>query len=193
MNEQEKFLEALLFTASELPLDEISKQLKLEKDSVLQLKNSLNNYYQKNNSALRMIEKGNKLSLQLLPEIESKFSFLSPLPKFSKSEMKTLLIIALKQPLKQAELIKYRSNRAYEEIKKLLEEGFILKKKYKNTFLLTTSKKFSDFFNVSTGELKNLIPKEHLEKFSEIQKELKIEEKKETLFSKLLGLFGFGK
>src|SRR3990167_10799724 len=69
--------------------------------------------------------------------------------EFSKSEQETLAIIAYKQPMKQSVLIKIRSNKAYEHIKKFSELGLIRKKRLGHTWELSLSDDFYDYFNVS--------------------------------------------
>ena len=72
--------------------------------------------------------------------------------EFSKSEQETLAIIAYKQPIKQSVLIKIRSNKAYEHIKKFSDLGLIKKKKTGHTYDLSLSDDFYNYFNVAEGE-----------------------------------------
>ena len=68
--------------------------------------------------------------------------------EFSKSEQETLAIIAYKQPLKQSVLIRIRSNKAYDHIKKFKDLNLIKKKKIGHTYELSLSDEFYDYFNV---------------------------------------------
>jgi len=72
--------------------------------------------------------------------------------EFSKSEQETLAIIAYKQPIKQSVLIKIRSNKAYDHIKKFSDLGLIKKKKTGHTYDLSLSDDFYNYFNVAEGE-----------------------------------------
>ena len=49
--------------------------------------------------------------------------------EFSKAEQETLAIIAFKQPVKQSVVIKIRSNKAYDHVKKFVELGLVNKKR----------------------------------------------------------------
>ena len=72
--------------------------------------------------------------------------------EFSKSEQETLAIIAYKQQIKQSVLIKIRSNKAYDHIKKFSDLGLIKKKKTGHTYDLSLSDDFYNYFNVAEGE-----------------------------------------
>ncbi len=69
---------------------------------------------------------------------------------------KTLLIIALKEPIRQSYLKELRSN-AYEHIAELLEKGFISRTKDKNgrSYNLKTTPKFAEYFKLK-GDAKTL-------------------------------------
>ncbi len=69
---------------------------------------------------------------------------------------KTLLIIALKEPIRQSYLKELRSN-AYEHIAELLETGFISRTKDKNgrSYNLKTTPKFAEYFKLK-GDAKTL-------------------------------------
>ena len=70
--------------------------------------------------------------------------------------VKTLTVIALKEPIRQAELKEIRSN-AYEHIQELLEHGLISRTKDKNgrSFNLRTTPKFAEYFKLK-GDAKTL-------------------------------------
>ena len=86
---------------------------------------------------------------------------------FSRSELETLGIIAYKQPIKQSVVIKIRSNKAYDHIKKFTDLGLIKKKKIGHTNELSLADEFFDYFNLQENQIKD---KEFL-KASENEKE----------------------
>jgi len=71
--------------------------------------------------------------------------------------LKTLAVIALKEPIRQAYLKDLRGANAYEHVAELLEQGFISKNKDKNgrSYNLRTTKKFKEYFNLK-GDTKTL-------------------------------------
>jgi len=72
--------------------------------------------------------------------------------------MKTLALIAYKQPIIQATVVKYRNNKAYDHLKLLLDEGFIKKEPRGRTFTLTTTTKFIEYFGKDFGKSKKKPP-----------------------------------
>ena len=70
--------------------------------------------------------------------------------------VKTLTVIALKEPIRQKELKEMRSN-AYEHIQELLEKGLISRTKDKNgrSYNLKTTPKFAEYFKLK-GDAKTL-------------------------------------
>lgn len=70
--------------------------------------------------------------------------------------IKTLTVIALKEPIRQTELKEIRSN-AYEHIQELIEKGLISRTKDKNgrSFNLKTTPKFAEYFKLK-GDSKTL-------------------------------------
>lgn len=70
--------------------------------------------------------------------------------------VKTLTVIALKEPIRQAALKEIRSN-AYEHIQELLEKGLISRTKDKNgrSYNLKTTPKFAEYFKLK-GDAKTL-------------------------------------
>ena len=65
-----------------------------------------------------------------------------------KTIMETLAVIAWKHPAMQSDIIKIRTNKAYDHIKELIDAGFIESSKYGRTKLLKLTKKFYDYFDL---------------------------------------------
>ena len=77
--------------------------------------------------------------------------------ELSPAVLKTLTVIALKEPIRQAELKEMRSS-AYEHIAELLEQGLISRTKDKNgrSYNIRTTKKFQEYFKLK-GDIKALV------------------------------------
>ncbi|MCQ2789793.1 MAG: SMC-Scp complex subunit ScpB [bacterium] len=71
--------------------------------------------------------------------------------------LKTLTVIALKEPIRQSYLKELRGANAYEHVTELVEKGLISKNKDKNgrSFNLRTTKKFNEYFKLK-GDAKAL-------------------------------------
>ena len=78
---------------------------------------------------------------------------------------KTLAIIAFKNPVLQAEVIKIRGNKAYDHIKLLKDEGLLISEKSGRTKLLKLTPQFYDYFDIAEPQLK--------QKFEQIKEETK--------------------
>jgi segregation and condensation protein B len=64
--------------------------------------------------------------------------------------IRTLAIIAYKQPIKQSALVEIRGNKSYDHVKELVERGLINAEKFSRTKLLTTTPGFADYFGISS-------------------------------------------
>jgi segregation and condensation protein B len=78
-------------------------------------------------------------------------SVLSFAPKEIEAPLiRTLAIIAYKQPIKQSDLVVIRGNKSYDHVKELVERGLINAEKFSRTKLLTTTPGFADYFGISS-------------------------------------------
>ena len=73
--------------------------------------------------------------------------------------LRTLLVIALKEPIRQTELVKLRSA-AYEHVAELVEKGLVSKHKDKNgrSINIKTTPKFAEYFKLK-GDTRALAQK----------------------------------
>ena len=106
--------------------------------------------YDKQNSAICIVEKGEAWKMDIRPEYSYLVNKLATgSSEFSKAEQETLAIIAFKQPVKQSIVIKIRGNKAYDHIKKFAELGLLKKKKLGHTYEIRLNDDFYDYFNIS--------------------------------------------
>jgi len=73
-------------------------------------------------------------------------------PEIDKAILQTLAYIAHKQPIRQADVVRVRSNKAYSHIVELVKHGFIEGKKDGVSKKLSTTRKFYDYFDLPEGE-----------------------------------------
>jgi segregation and condensation protein B len=148
IEELRQLVEAILFMSPQpIPLSEIAKicetsNLELISELIQALKEDLI----ERKSGLQIVRETEGYRMQVLPELEVKVSHLAGPSRFSKGVMKTLAYIAFKQPVKQSTVIKYRTNKAYDEIKILEKQGFISREKAGITYVIKTTKKFLQYF-----------------------------------------------
>jgi len=72
--------------------------------------------------------------------------------------LKTLTVIALKEPIRQTLLKDLRGSNAYEHVTELLEKGLISRTKDKNgrSYNIKTTPKFKEYFKLK-GDIKTLV------------------------------------
>jgi len=103
--------------------------------------------YQSRSSSLEIVQvsKG-RYVLQLKPEYSTKVARLSPGGLLSLGSLKTLALVALRQPIRQSEVIEIRGAHSYEHIHRLEQLGFVKKQPSGKSVTLTTTKMFSEYF-----------------------------------------------
>lgn len=94
---------------------------------------------------------------RLKPDYRSKVAQLAPFSDMSEGMMRTLAIIASKQPVKQSLIVRYQGNKSYGYIEKLTDKGLIVSEKAGRTKLISTTPDFEKYFGKSTGEIKKLL------------------------------------
>ncbi len=146
-----KLLEAVFFVSGRfLLMPEIISLTNLNPLIIKDLISKLKEKYEKQDSAITIIEKNNMWKM----DVHSEYIFLinklaTGKTEFSKAEQETLAIIAFKQPIKQSILIRIRGNKGYDHVSKLADLGLIKRKKEGHTNIITLSDDFYDYFNVA--------------------------------------------
>jgi segregation and condensation protein B len=152
----EQLIEAALFVSTDpVPLDRLSQIAGLPREEIPPIIEALKEAYEKRESALEIREVGAAYIMQ------AKELFYQPLlnlmkPAVPPEVMKTLSLIALKQPVTQAEIVRSRGDSAYHHIRGLISKGFLEAVPQGRTKLLTTTRKFADYFGFEDdlGEIK---------------------------------------
>ncbi len=108
--------------------------------------NELIHDYGNRDSAIEITDTKDGLKMSLKPEYESGVGHLASSPELNKGVMKTLAFISYKQPIRQSEVIKFRNNKGYDHIKILEEKDFIRREPAGRSYIIFTTKKFSDYF-----------------------------------------------
>ncbi len=148
-----KTLEAVFFVSGRfLNMPDLISLSDINPIMIKELIGKLREKYDKDNSALEIIEKAGRWKMDVKPEYTHIINKLATgSAEFSKAEQETLAIIAFKQPIKQSVIIKIRGNKAYDHVKKFFDLNLIKKKKEGHTNILSLSDEFYDYFNVQEG------------------------------------------
>ncbi|MBT4870880.1 MAG: SMC-Scp complex subunit ScpB [Candidatus Diapherotrites archaeon] len=152
--EKEHVLEAALFMSPKaMTIDELKAvafvESRMETKTLLK---ELISHYNSKKSALEIVELPIGYQMRVKGKYEEDVAHLATDSTFSKGVMKTLALIAYKQPIEQALVVKYRNNKAYDHLKILFENGFIKKEPKGRTYTLTTTTKFIEYFGKDFGK-----------------------------------------
>ena len=141
-------IETVLFvTAKALSLDEIATYLDCEAEEVEEAILELIMDYASRDGALE-IDDENGYILQVKEEYADIVEKICPID-LKPAVLRTLLVIALKEPIRQTSLVKLRSA-AYEHVAELVEKGLVAKYKDKNgrSINIKTTAKFAEYFKL---------------------------------------------
>ncbi len=157
--EYSKKIEAILFISARfLSMQELISFSDLNPIIIKEILEDLRERYNKEDSAIEIIERNGLWKMDIKREFANITTKLaSGNSEFSKSELETLGIIAYKQPIKQSVVIKIRSNKAYDHIKKFVDLNLVKKKKVGHTNELSLSDEFYDYFNLSGAKSKDFL------------------------------------
>lgn len=139
---------ALYASGSPLDIEELSTKLELPKKITEELINELAYEYLERNSALIIAQVGEKWQMQLKPEYTEAVSKFAKGGGIAEKYLRTLTVIALKQPILKSLLIKLRGAGAYEHVKYLIDNDLISAVKKGRTHELTTTEKYSEMFGL---------------------------------------------
>jgi len=138
-------LEAALYAADRpLSLEELKDIVDTSSETYIRkLLDKLDKKFDENSSLGLKEPSENMFTTQLEDEYMSKVENIIPKTKLNRGAMKTLAVIAYKQPIKQSELSEVIGGRVYKYVKKLKELDLIEAKPIGRTKVLRTSKKFA--------------------------------------------------
>ena len=157
MEQLKSRIEAVLFTTAQaLSVHEIAEILEEENDeTVEEALLELIMDYSSRDGALE-IDDENGYILQVKEEHMDIVEKLCPV-ELKPAVLRTLSVIALKEPIRQTDLKELRGSTAYEHVQELLDKGLISRTKDKNgrSYNLKTTQKFSEYFKLK-GDTRSL-------------------------------------
>ena len=150
-------IEASLYAAARpLNIEELSTKLELPKKEVEELTNEIAFDYLDRSTALIIAQIGDRYQMQIRPEYTEKVSKFVKGGAIAERYLRTLTVIALKQPILKSTVVKLRGTGAYEHVKYLIDNGFLNAVKKGRSQELTTTDKYADMFGLpkSISQLK---------------------------------------
>jgi segregation and condensation protein B len=147
-------VEAILFAAGRyVEVDQIAKLLQTDLRTTKKALSELKELYDsREGSALHVVQENNSWKLQVKDQYLEYAAKLAADTEIAKTVLETLAVVAWKNGISQAELIKIRGPAAYEHIGELVEKGFITKTPEGRSFKLVLQQKFFDYFDVTGRE-----------------------------------------
>ena len=165
-------VEAVLFsTGHRISLDEISKLCRSRKEDVLASLKELQRGYDEKESSLMLVEEGDSWKFTVRDHFIPIVRKIVTETELTKSVMETLAVIAFKYPILQSDLIKLRTNKAYDHLVELEKSGYITRQKHSRTNLIKLTEKFFRYFDLTEDKLK-----EQFKDFDSIAKAIKEKE-----------------
>jgi len=163
--ELKKIIEAILFSSSE-PVDikELRKVTGKDKVEILNAIGELISDYESRDTSIEIIKVGEKYLMRVKPQYADYVEKYT-VREFDRGTLRTLAVIASKQPITLAKLAKIRGNKCYDHVKKLQERGLVKAEKKGRSTILTTTEEFATYFGLKSSEPEKI--KEALKSFFE--------------------------
>jgi segregation and condensation protein B len=147
-------VEAILFAVGKYLDDEAIAQLcDIDKRNARKALEELKKEYDARDGALIVIQEGNSWKINVREKYLSLVRKIVSDTELSKSIMETLAVIAWKTPIYQNEVVRIRGNKCYDHIAELETAGFVTKDKKGRSYVLKTTEKFYNYFDIDQKNL----------------------------------------
>ena len=149
-------VEAALYSASDkLSISEIAARTGIPVEEVRTAVMDLRREYDERDSAIQIAKIGTEYRMMLRPEY-SECTGTFARAELSGGVLRTLTTIAYYQPVLQSELLKLRGPRVYDDVHTLVDMDFVARKRAGNTWELTTTNKFAEYFGIGSTKIKDI-------------------------------------
>lgn len=168
--EQVKLVESSLFIAGRpINIEDLKKLINSKKEEdVDTIIDKISKNLNERNSFIEIVKIENEYLMRTKSEIKKNFGNLQSRRSLSEDYMKLLAIIALKQPMKRADLKKlFPREKISERLIELEKKGFIQTKTQNKIKVLTTTPHFANVFNLNPENMKDTILKTLTQKISQ--------------------------
>lgn len=143
-------IEAALFAAGRtLAIKELADLSGLSEERARSFADDLASEYARRGSGLEIKSIGDGYAMQVRARLAPEVVSLAP-KELEAPLIRTLAIIAYKQPIKQCDLVEIRGNKSYEHVRELEKRGMINAAKQGRTKVLTTTRAFADYFGLAS-------------------------------------------
>jgi len=159
LKEDKSIVEACLFAAGKpVKIGELASLLGTRShEYVEKLVEYLISEYEERGSAIEVVRVlDDSFAMQLRADVYDKVQDYSPRSELSPAVLKTLALIAYKQPVKQSEIAAIIGTQTYEYIRRLIDRKFVTAYPSGRTRVLRTTKTFAEYFGFETDEPKEI-------------------------------------
>jgi segregation and condensation protein B len=151
-------VEAILFAVGKYLEDEVISQLcDIDKRNVKKALEELRTDYDSRDTALMIVQEGNNWKINVREKYLPLVRKIVADTELSKSVMETLAVIAWKTPVYQNEVVRIRGNKCYDHIAELETAGFVTKDKKGRSYVLKTTDKFYNYFDIDQKNLQGVM------------------------------------
>jgi segregation and condensation protein B len=153
-NEYKSRVEAILFAVGKyLDEEQIALLCDMDKRKVRKALEELRSDYDSRDNALMIVQEGDSWKINVREKYLSLVRKVVADTELSKSIMETLAVIAWKTPIFQNEIVRIRGNKCYDHIEELVNTGFVTKDKKGRSYILKTTEKFYNYFDIDSKNL----------------------------------------
>ena len=152
----QRIVEAVLFASSKpLRMAEIEAASQLSDDVIRRALAKLKKEYDGRGSAIEVVKIGIRYSMQLRKDLVG-YGMPFAEVEVPKEVLKTAAYVAYNQPIKQSELAESLGSEVYEHVRILRSSGLISAKKQGQTLLLSTGKRFPEYFGIPSSKKEDI-------------------------------------
>lgn len=153
--DKKALIEAALFMSSDpLTLDSISKitgiSSKAELKSILE---EIKKEHEVDTKGIELAISPEGYQFKVKDHFIKQVAPLAPASDLSDGMLRTLGLVALRQPMAQSQIVKIQGNKSYGYISKLEKKGLITSEKVGRTKVLKTTKEFERYFSKSLKDI----------------------------------------
>ncbi len=155
LKEDKSLVEACLFAAGKpVKIAELASLVGTRSlEYVEKLVEYLTLEYEERGSSIEVVRVlDDSFAMQLRTGMYDKVQNYSPRSELSPAVLKTLALIAYKQPVKQSEIANIIGTQAYDYVRKLVDRKFVSAYSSGRTRILKTTKEFAQYFGLATDE-----------------------------------------
>ena len=148
-----KQLEAVLFAAGrKMSVEELARLCRTTPVPVQQQLQELKAEYDGKDSSLLLMDESDGWKLTVKEQYAPVVQKIVAETELTRTMIETLAVIAWKAPVLQSNVVRIRTNKAYDHIAGLEKSGFISREKHGRSHMIKLTERFFKYFDVKTPE-----------------------------------------